>query len=65
MYDHTLHHGRKHFCCYCLQAFRKEEKLKCNIKDYFKNNGKHAIEILKKGEYVYFKNYERCCLQFY
>ena len=20
MYDHTLHHGRKHFCCYCLQA---------------------------------------------
>ena len=23
MYDHTLHHGRKHFCCYCLQAFRR------------------------------------------
>ena len=21
MYDHTLHSGRKHFCCYCLQAF--------------------------------------------
>ena len=20
MYDHTLHHGRKHFCCYYLQA---------------------------------------------
>ena len=18
MYDHMLHHGRKHFCCYCL-----------------------------------------------
>ena len=21
MYDHSLHHGRKHFYCYCLQAF--------------------------------------------
>ena len=19
MYDHTLHLGRKHFCCYCLK----------------------------------------------
>ena len=33
MYDHTLHRGRKHFCRYCLQAFRTEEKLKCHIKD--------------------------------
>ena len=24
MYDHTLHRGRKHFCCYCLQAFSLE-----------------------------------------
>ena len=21
MYDHTLHRGRKKFCCYCLQDF--------------------------------------------
>ena len=21
MYDHTLHGGRKHFCCYYLQVF--------------------------------------------
>ena len=31
MYDHTLHRGRKHFCLYCLQTFRKAEKLKCHI----------------------------------
>ena len=31
MYDHTLHHGRKHFCCYCLQAFSTDEILKLLI----------------------------------
>ena len=38
MYDHTSHHGRKHFC-YCLQAFSAEQLLKCHIKDCFKING--------------------------
>ena len=32
MYDHTLHRGEKHFCCYCLQAFSTEGK-KHHIKD--------------------------------
>ena len=22
IYDHTLHHGRKHFCCYCLLVYK-------------------------------------------
>ena len=52
MYDHTLHHGRKHFCCYCLQAFRTAEKLKCHIKDCFKINGKQTIKMPKKGENI-------------
>ena len=43
MYDHTLHRGRKHVCCYCLQAFQPAKKLKYHIKDYFKNNGKQTI----------------------
>ena len=43
MYDHTLYRGRKHFCRYCLQAFRTVEKLKCRIKDCFKINGKQTI----------------------
>ena len=35
MYNHTLHHGKKHFCRYCLQAFSTEETLKRHIKDCF------------------------------
>ena len=34
-YDQTIHRGRKHFCCYCLQAFSKKEILKHHIKDSF------------------------------
>ena len=51
MYDHTLHCGRKHFCCYCLQAFSTEEILK-HMKDYFKINGRKRIIMPKKGEYI-------------
>ena len=40
MYDHTLHHGRKHFCRYCLQAFSTEEILKCHVNNCFENNSK-------------------------
>ena len=36
MYDRPLHNGGKHFCCYCLQAFRTTETLKCQVKYYFK-----------------------------
>ena len=38
--DHTLHHGRKHFCRYRLQAFNTEEILKRHIKNCFKINGR-------------------------
>ena len=54
MYDHKLHHGKKH---YCLQAFSTEEILKRRIKDCFKINGKQRIIMPGKGEYVKFKNY--------
>ena len=40
MYDHTLHRGRKHFYCYCLQAFSTEEVLRPYIEDCSKINGK-------------------------
>ena len=39
MHDYTLHCGRKHFCCYCLQAFSREKTLKCHAKDWLKING--------------------------
>ena len=48
MYNHTLHHTKKHFCRYCLQAFSTEEILK-HIKDCFKINGKQKIIMPKKG----------------
>ena len=59
MYDHTLHHGRKHFCRYCLQVSSTEEILKRNIKDCFKINCKQQIIMPKEGEFVKLKNYER------
>ena len=59
IYDHTLHHGKKHFCCYCLQAFRTAGKLKCHIKDCFKINGKQTIKMSKKVKYIKFKNFRR------
>ena len=59
MYDHTLHCGKKHFCCYCLQASSTEEISKCHIKDCFTKDGKQKAVMPKKGKYVKFKNYER------
>ena len=59
MYDHTLHWGRKLFCRYCLQVFRRAEKLTCHIKNCFKINDKQTIKMPKKGEYIKFKNLER------
>ena len=54
MYDHTLHRAKKHFCCYCLQAFRTAEKLKFHIKDCFKTNSKLTIKMSKKGKCIKF-----------
>ena len=59
MHDHTLHCGRKHFCCYSSQAFSTEEILKRHIKDCFKIDGKQGIKMPKNGEYLKFKNFER------
>ena len=59
VYDHSLHRGRKRFCPSCLHAFSTEEILKCHIKDFFKINGKKTIKMLKKDEYVQFKNFEQ------
>ena len=47
MYDHKLNHGRKHFCCYCLQAFSTKQIVKCYIDDCFKINGKQKIKMPK------------------
>ena len=59
MYDYTLRRGRKHFCCYSLQVFRKADVLKCHIKDCFKINGKQRIKMPAKSEYVKFENHKK------
>ena len=59
MYDHASHHGRKHFCRYCLQTFSTKETLKRHKKDCLEINGKQKIRIPKIGEYVRFKNFQR------
>ena len=59
MYDYTLHRGRKHYCRYCLEAFRTADALKTHIKNCFKINGKQRSKMPKKKEYAEFKNYER------
>ena len=59
MYDHTRHCGRKHFCCYCLQAFSTEEIFRRHFKDCANIHDKQRIIIPKKSEYFKFKNYER------
>ena len=48
MYNHTLHHGKRHFCRYCLQTVSTEEILKCHMKDCFEINGKQKIIMSKK-----------------
>ena len=52
MYDDTSHRGRKHFRCYCLQAFSTEEILKRHNKDCVNIIGKQWILMSKKGKYV-------------
>ena len=42
-----------------MQGFRKVEKLKCHVKDYFDINGKQTIKMPKKNEYIKFKNFGR------
>ena len=58
-YDHTLYCGRKHFCCYCLQAFSTNEILNVRFKIALKLMVIKMIKRHKKGEHVQFKNFVR------
>ena len=53
MYDHTLHHGRKYFCHYCLQVFRTEEKIKCQIKIAVKSMVKKGLKFQESPLMIY------------
>ena len=47
MYDHTLHHGIKHFWRYCLEVFQKTEIRKAHVDDCFKVNDEKWLRSLK------------------
>ena len=59
MCDYTLHRGRKYFCRYCLQAFSREQILKCVVKDCYKIIGEQIFKMPKESEYVLFTVHER------
>ena len=59
MYNHSLHHERKHYCLNCLQAFSSEEIWEIHIKNCFKSNGKQRIIMSRKPESIKFKYYGR------
>ena len=36
---------KRHFCCYCLQAFNTEKTTKFHVKNCFITNGKQMIKM--------------------
>ena len=63
IYDHTIHHGRKHFCRYCIQA-SIAEILKLHVRNSFKINDKQRINMPKNGEYVKLRNFKSMFCRF-
>ena len=59
MFRQNKHEHKKHFCMYCLQCFSRKDILNEHTKNCISINGKQAINMPKKGENVYFKNYNK------
>ena len=49
LYENALHLGRKYFCRYKLQCFGTVETMTCQIKGYFKTNGKQEVKLPKQA----------------
>ena len=59
MFSQTKHEHKKYFCMYCLQCFSREDVLTEHKNNCILINGKQAINIPKKGDKVFFKNYHK------
>ena len=59
MFNQTKHEHRKYFCMYCLQCFTREDILTEHKNNCISINGKQAINMPKKGDKVFFKNYRK------
>ena len=52
MYNQSNHNKRKHFCMYCLQCFSSENILAKHSNNCLTINGKQAIKMPEKDNYV-------------
>ena len=59
MFNQTKHEHKKYFCMYCLQCFSREDVLTEHKNNCISINGKQAINMPKKGDKVFFKNYHK------
>ena len=59
MFNQTKHEHKKYFCMYCLQCFSREDVLTEHKNNCILINGKQAINMPKKGDKVFFKNYHK------
>ena len=59
MFSQTKHEHKKYFCMYCLQCFSREDVLTEHKNNCILINGKQAINMPKKGDKVFFKNYHK------
>ena len=59
MRNHTKHHGTKEFCVHYLQAFSTKEVLAKHKENWLSINGKHGIQMPKKGSKVQFQHNHR------
>ena len=50
MFNPTLHHDRKHICCYCFQYFITAQTLERHVNDCFEINAKKMIKMAKEGK---------------
>ena len=59
MFNQTKHEHKKYFCMYCLQCFSREDVLTEHKNNCILINGKQSINMPKKGDKVFFKNYNK------
>ena len=59
MFNQTKHEHKKYFCMYCLQCFSREDVLTEHKNNCILINGKQSINMPKKGDKVFFKNYHK------
>ena len=57
MYNQSKHHGKKHFCMYCLQCFTSQKILINHQSICISINGKQSIKMPEENSKVYFKHY--------